>query len=218
MNFNFRIRIWVTTVLVLGLIGDSAWASGRTMYSTVIQSSLQQDDITASLGATNRVSVAFQNVSNITQNLTVTITNVTSVTTVGFKDEATGRADFPSWQQYPLSPSSRVTNGGAPKAAPNGVINLSIPPLGVAFASWSLFCNFTDSYPCITSSTGDATDWVNNSDIRNVSFTSNFSIQVSVAEDRGAVLGDITTQLNVFTSASLNGPSSRSSLNGGRPF
>jgi hypothetical protein len=209
--FDRTLMLSATALFFTAILPPPAEAA-RVITSTIIKNRFDTNDpITWGFGATNRISVTVKNLSDSAQSIRIKIDDIKVHSVAGFETAAAGASDLPSWGT-PSGPTTREMD----KSLSPAIFTITLPARESTTAEWSLFCPSTDSFPCQVNEAGIIP--VANFNIRSMTYVSSFSITVSVDEDRGALLSDITSQLLLFSSKTYVGPASTRALNGGRPF
>ena len=209
----------LSSALVFLLANGTVEARGRTTYSTPIAQRVDSyNPAMLFRGGATRIKVALQNVSHVAQTVTVTSEQTSRVEEVAF-DIIGGvpqTAALSNWITNPSSPMFKVRQ----TSHTSHFQTLILSSLESNYVNFVVSCAYNNSSTpsCDYTSEINLVTAPNAANSNGTSISTVTTIRVDVAEDMGAILGDISLQEIEAGSLSLPVMQTNRPLNGGRPF
>lgn len=210
-----RLFLYTFPVILL-LLGSEGLASRKISTTLMFQRTepAPSDPTFKVKGALSRISLMLRNLSDKPQNVTAKFTDISRQDQVGFDTEANNVA-LSAWTVQPVFRTLRYRAYTLPDQNRTATLG--------ANASTKIFFGISCAFNNGTTPNCQYSDETNVALAPNVANSTfgaleeSFAVDLTIEENIGALLGDITVQDSVAGDRSLNVQFSRP-LNGGRPF
>ena len=202
----------VSLFLLLTPIADAAPKStGRVMYTTLIRSRVEAETPAGAGDAVQRAVVSLKNISGIKQTVKISFLNLRAQSEAGFATVGEANSYNPPWVTNAIYPNWKILSDTLQDTSKTIVLD----PNGTGEFTISMKCNFQNMRTCAIGEPPMAPA----SNVKGAVFMTELAAVIEVAEDRGAVLADLFTQILIgVPGGKTSSESETRPINGGRPF